>query len=360
MNKKILNREANLELLRAIAMLMVVIMHALGHGGVLEQLRFGSLQYFLFWLLSTLCQVAVPCFVLISGYFLIESDFKPSRIVRLLIQVLFYSIISALFRMTFLDKQISLSVVLHGFFPITSGEYWFITQYCILLVISPLLNRIAHQLTESEYRRTILYLSLLYSIIPTFLFWSRSFFSDGYDLAWFILLYFIAGYMRRFGKRIARGGCWYLLISLFGVGTRVSIGLLANRLTGSYAGAGLFYGGNSILMLISSVSLFSVFLDIKIINVNYNHIINRLASCSIGVYLFHNSTAIREVLWGRLNPPKYIQNFLYEFFWILVISVAIYCFGCLIEAFRQFIFMRLFNEQKLLDKVDTVYKNHNQ
>ena len=100
-------RQTNIELLRGLAMLMVIIMHALGHGGILQNIRFGSISYILLWLLSTLCQVAVPCFVLISGYFLVSKKFKLSRLVKLELQVLFYSLLGILLNCIFLLRQLA-------------------------------------------------------------------------------------------------------------------------------------------------------------------------------------------------------------------------------------------------------------
>ena len=65
-------RMANLELLRCIAMMMVVVLHFLGKGNILGDLAakdLGSVGLAA-WLPESFCIVAVNVYMLISGYFL--------------------------------------------------------------------------------------------------------------------------------------------------------------------------------------------------------------------------------------------------------------------------------------------------
>ena len=75
MQKK--ERMANLEVLRCVAMMMVVVLHYLGKGGLLPDLTAPlSVQDMAAWLLEAFCIVAVNVYMMISGYFLCESSFK--------------------------------------------------------------------------------------------------------------------------------------------------------------------------------------------------------------------------------------------------------------------------------------------
>jgi hypothetical protein len=49
-------------------MLMVVVLHILGQGGVLKTARPLSVEYEIAWFLEILCYCAVNCYALISGY----------------------------------------------------------------------------------------------------------------------------------------------------------------------------------------------------------------------------------------------------------------------------------------------------
>lgn len=87
-------RQANFELLRIIAMFMVVILHWNTNSGLL--LDVGSpVTGAGVWSLVTesVCIVAVNVYVLISGYFLSSCTFSFRRVAQVLVQTLFYTVL---------------------------------------------------------------------------------------------------------------------------------------------------------------------------------------------------------------------------------------------------------------------------
>ena len=72
MQKK--ERMANLEVLRCVAMMMVVVLHYLGKGGLLPDLTAPlSVQDMVAWLLEAFCIVAVNVYMTVSYTHLIRS-----------------------------------------------------------------------------------------------------------------------------------------------------------------------------------------------------------------------------------------------------------------------------------------------
>lgn len=69
-------RSSNFELLRIVSMVMVVIMHVLRHGGVLQALTVGSLKYWVLWGMESLSFVGVNCYLLLTGYFQVQAQFS--------------------------------------------------------------------------------------------------------------------------------------------------------------------------------------------------------------------------------------------------------------------------------------------
>ena len=61
-------RNYGIDLLRITSMLYIVILHVLGHGGILSNVKAGSLHFHAAWLLESWCFCAVNIFALISGY----------------------------------------------------------------------------------------------------------------------------------------------------------------------------------------------------------------------------------------------------------------------------------------------------
>jgi len=68
-------RQSNIELLRGIAMLLIITGHLLGdNGGCLLQKSIPySLQWYLLWAIEAFCVAGTNCFILISGYFAVDS-----------------------------------------------------------------------------------------------------------------------------------------------------------------------------------------------------------------------------------------------------------------------------------------------
>ena len=74
-------RNANTELLRILAMFMVLVVHGLVQSGTLYFLS--PTLYFVYWPIRTLFVVSIDCFVLISGYFMVTGRLKLERIAKL-------------------------------------------------------------------------------------------------------------------------------------------------------------------------------------------------------------------------------------------------------------------------------------
>ena len=85
-------RQSNYEVLRVIAMAMIVAMHFMLKGGIAVPMsENGSLVNHVAWLIEAFCIVAANCYVLISGYFLVEVQWKLRKLISLVAQILFYS-----------------------------------------------------------------------------------------------------------------------------------------------------------------------------------------------------------------------------------------------------------------------------
>ena len=77
-------RQANFELLRIVAMLMIIVLHYLNKGELLTAYTTDrTVINYAAHLIEAFCIVAVNCYVLLSGYFLVESAWRPGRVVSL-------------------------------------------------------------------------------------------------------------------------------------------------------------------------------------------------------------------------------------------------------------------------------------
>ena len=294
-------RMANLELLRCVAMMMVVALHYLGKGKLLPDLAGASVGPggTAAWLLESFCIVAVNVYMFISGYFLGTSSFRLSRLVGLWLQVWAYSVtfgllgaVTGVMRETVFDTHYLLTLL----FPVSMEHYWFMTAYVFLYLLLPFVGVAAGRMTKRQLQTALGLLlfnfCFLKSIFPVRFEMDRV----GYDCLWYLCVFLSAVYMRRFGcilfekKGMGAGlyvGCCMLI---FG-GTMVLHGIYLR--TGSLSHVlHLFQEYNHILPFLAAAGLFAAFYRMKITG-RAAGIINRIAPCTLGVYLLHENLGLR-------------------------------------------------------------------
>ena len=136
MNTITKQRDSNMELLRIIAMFLVMLFHIdfislNGTNHITPE--FTPLKSFIRIFLANSTFTCVDVFVLLSGWY--GMKFKYSKLGELIFQVLFFSIISyvvfAFFGIT------NYKLLLHVFF---LDAYWFVPTYLVLYISSPILN----------------------------------------------------------------------------------------------------------------------------------------------------------------------------------------------------------------------------
>ena len=128
-------RQSNFELLRIVAMLLIVAHHFLIATGRLDY-RSGTLRGG--ELVNSFCVVGVNCFILISGYFGIK--FKWSKVAWLFYAIAFVAAVDFCLGMTgaaVFDSDYAINTII----PFTKRHNWFVPTYLALMCLSPLLNK---------------------------------------------------------------------------------------------------------------------------------------------------------------------------------------------------------------------------
>lgn len=358
---------ANMELLRILAMLMVVMLHYLSKGKVLPQIE-GQLTVngWAAWILETLSIAAVDVYVLISGFFLVEAGFKCRRLLQLLCQVLFYSILvpAVLMGAGILSvSDISVYTLLQYILPAEMEHYWFVTAYVLMYLFSPVLNTAVKSMKKNQLKLTIilllLFLSVNKSILPVHLEMDKL----GYDGVWFICVYLVAAYMRLYGisflNRAGKGVlCYFASCGLIlGIALLVrlvyrSTGILENFLIATY-----HY--NHILNLAAAVSLFYVFYHWRLPEGRLSNLIVKVASCTFGVYLLHEQLDMRY-LWPQWLGADASGNVFVFVFRAIFSVLAVLLVGVIVDSLRGWLFAlagRLFKGgriDRLLSRADDV------
>lgn len=335
-------RDSSIELLRIVAMIMIVFHHFAVHGGF--QWGTASVPLTRFWYNFIFMggKIGVNVFVIISGYYLINNDkefLNFKRIVKFLAQLIFYSIVIFLVGGLIGVSDLSIGSFLRNCFPVTFNEWWFASTYFVLYLLHPFLNKVLRNIDKPLYQKILLAVIFCWSIIPTF---TDSFYQSN-SLLWFIALYSIAGYIRLYGLNekftLKHYFIFWLAVSLFTYSLSMVFVILGNKWPVFSSYATDLYAQETITTLLISTSLFMIFATLKL---NYRKGINKMASATFGVYLLHDHPVIRRVLWLEIFQNWQFQGNL----WLIpysIVSVAIVYIVCsAIDLLRQYFIERPF------------------
>ncbi len=300
-------RMANYELLRVLAMVMVVVMHFLDHSDSLPALdRPMSGVRLAGSLLESFSLVAVNTYVLLSGYFGVRSPFKPSRAVSLLCQIWFYALLIPLALWPLGVPTVAGRLGIYGLiqyvFPIETEHYWFATSYLMLYLLTPLLSRAAGSLSGKQFRIILGGLLILFCGIKSISPVPFAFDRYGYDLPWFICVWLVGAYLSLHGGDLQKKKGWLLYggSCLLSFGISLAMWALARRWEGfSYCFTVPFHY-NFILCLTGAVGLFCGFARVRVREGRPARAARRLGELSFGVYLLHEHIDLRESWYGWL------------------------------------------------------------
>lgn len=339
-------------------MILIILLHSLSYGGVRELYQYGEIGYVVMNILRGFAYIGVNCFVMLSGWFMCDSAFRFKRIVSVWLQVFFYGIVS--FGVSIiLTNEISFNSIISVFFPVTGQSYWFVSCYFLLLFLQPLLNFVVNRTDEKQLKRFVITLILLFSVLPTFLPWSKSFTSSGTDIMWFISIYMFMAYLKKYGERIyliqKKSFGWLLFFS--GVITGVALDFLANGILSILNHATidkLFYYNNSLMFFIAAVGLFIICKNMNCEKMPRFILIP--ASATFGIYLLHDNPLVRNFVWSSLErilplSPNIAVNVAFCAFKVVLIFVV----GMTVDLVRQFLFNK-FKMNVLSEKADKLFR----
>lgn len=191
-------RQSNIELLRILAMFLVLLVHAdyfsLGAPNVqeIQMSPKDAISRIFFESVSIVC---VNVFVLISGWFGIKPSFKGLS--NFIFQCLFFLIGLYLTTIIIGVNELSLKGVAGCFF--ATKLNWFIKAYLLLYLLSPVLNAFIESATQRTYKLVLISFFLFtctYGWIG-----AAAFMDNGYTTLFFIGLYLLSRYIRLYSPR---------------------------------------------------------------------------------------------------------------------------------------------------------------
>ena len=292
MSQSVVRRESSIELLRIFAVMGVVFLHYnnANRGGGFRFVADGSIaQYYLF-LIETICICAVNVFVLISAYFLSETEErKLIKVVELLIQVIVFRVIFYFGSILTSDTIFTKKGLLEAILPVD----YYVILYLVLYIISPYINLLLKRLSQKAFLKLLIIIGVIFSVwtIGVDLLenvYGRTLYGlstigmdgsqYGYTIVNFALLYLIGSYIRKNRVSITKAKA--------GIGMLISLAVI-------YAGAIgeellhfrriASWGYNNPFVIAMAAFTFLLFREMTF----QNRVINELAKAVFTCYLFH-------------------------------------------------------------------------
>jgi len=328
-------RNSSIELLRIISMLMILAYHFFSHGNFSFNIEKVSVERMWMLLVQSGGNMGVDAFVIISGYFLIgntSSLFNFKRIFKFWGQIFFYSFGFFLIFVIFGNAEFSFSGLLEALFPVSFPTWWFASTYFVLYLLHPFINKWLTALDKATFQKLLILFCICWSIIPTF---TTSSYQSNF-LLWFIVLYSIGAYIKLYGlnERLNKKHYYSMWIGcmLLTYMSGLSFAIVGTKIEALAHHTLHFYTQQSIITLVGSVSMFMAFLKTDL---GCKKWINVISSATFGVYLIHDNTYIRPLLWNNIFKNSYFQESVLIAIYSLLVTLMVYSVCTVIDLLRQ-------------------------
>ena len=354
------SRDSNIELLRIVAMCLIIFHHLALNTGIIDGYTLSKTM--IFGIMGGIGgKIGVVIFVLITGYFSINKNFSFKKVFILWFQIFCYSVgFMLIFRLTGIEKLGTVDTV-KTFFPLAYNQYWFITVYLYLLLLTPFINKFLNSLSKENYQKLLLILTIIFVIIPTVFYTNLLIGSTltPIGILLFIYVYILGGYIRLYGIKFFENKklrniiliClgYIVVLAIVLIGKKLE---LHNRFWGNLFA--YYREMNSVFILVPSIALFYIFKEWKL---KSNRVINYFASISFAVYLFHESNFMRYRLWHNIFGIDFIQKIPGGPLSTLIIAIiSFYLITAVIEFLRKNIIeknvLKIKPLNRLFNKVD--------
>ena len=320
-------RCSNIELLRIISMILVMIVHACFLAldyPTKDTLYTNPYSSIMKCFCESFSIVCVNSFVLISGWFGIRPRFF--RLLELMFQVVFFC---GLIQVLFVCLKIPMQESFSSYWKLVlfSDEYWFVRAYVVLWLFSPLLNAFS----EHSDRRSMWRFLVAFFVVQTLVGHKVGWFARGYSPLSFMGLYLLARYLNLYPSRICNlKRMTYLLLYFFLVFFTTICALIV-----IYSGVvdlNTLYAYSSPLVITSSVFFFLFFTKLSF----SNRVINDIAISSFSIYLLHCNPLFFEPVY--LTWIRECASYDYFIFlgYILGIILLIFVLSIVLDKFRLF------------------------
>ena len=305
-------------------MLAIVCGHLLSQSSLADA---EGTNRILVMLLGSGVRIGVNVFLLLGVWFMVDAKFKAERIVRLYLEVVFYSV-PITCCLLLVGHAGSVRNVIQGLLPFFGRSVWFASAYISLIALSPFLNRVF--LLPMKAQRALLWLLVVFfCLVPTIPCSTPLDYLA--DFTWFCVVYLLVGMWKKsdFGLRFR--GKWRFLLA----GTVLYLTLVAARCIPQTQAVADYWIVNikSLPNFICAVFVFAGFLRLDI---GSSRCINAAARSVFAVYIIHQVPAFIQFQWNTIFRAEQLVGATPLMFacGTIAIALAVFIGASIIDFFR--------------------------
>lgn len=329
-------RSSGIELLRIVAMFMILAHHFVVHNGYdVKKLPLGPEKIFFQLVMQSGGKVGVVIFFTISAWFFLDKEQTiKSNLRRIWIlerEVLFWSLVLLAFFLVFDRANLGMKAIIFSIAPTTMGLWWYVTAYVTFLALLPFLSKGLRTLGKRMH----------YALAITVLvFWGLTSFIPGAsglredNVFGFTYLFILISAYKWYMKPFTLKQIWTM--TGIGIGFFVLYTCASASMTVLFGiNMGIFIAGSFTLPVIMiGFGMFLLFSRLSF----HSRVVNRIAQSAFAVYLITEYPAIRTLLWKHLFLLNNLYQQPFAVLQILGILLAIYLACTLIDFVRQGLF----------------------
>ena len=341
-------RNLGIDALRLFSMLLIVVHHVLGHGGVLSGTC--GIKHEAFVILNVLAYCAVDCYAIVSGYVGVRSRsgrYHVAGYLKLWVSVVFYGVGILLGYYLLRPDQFAWLPLVRAVFPVASIQYWYFSAYTGLFLVRPWLNRF---FSTNDQRSTTKLLLVLVGGFSVFSLCAEAAFSadpfflgTGYSALWLMILYCLGAWLRqcRIPEKLSSRRAWLIIVCCYGV---ILVGVFILD----------FFSGSVIVFINPLYALIAAMYVVIFSKLKLSGWSEKLVRCfapaAFGVYLIHDNPNIREkFISGSFQMVSALPS-IQMFAAVLGIVLGVFIVCLCVEKLRLIIFKRI-GIDKLIERI---------
>lgn len=326
---------------------MIILHHCFFHSDI-DDLMLKHPYFINTYLMSFLGiggKVGVNIFFMITGYFMVFTRVKVSKVLNIILEVFLYTLLGICVFALVDDyfSNFTLRNILGIEFRTFSGiKGDFIGTWIMVYIISPFINVVCENINQKKF---LILLTILFIYFCIFSLNGESYMTSYFS--WGVSMYLVGAYIRLYPVKTSSVWLWLILIA--GVMWLSTVYYLSStNLSLSYLIDAYNYP-NMLPIVLISVPFFILFTRLKM---KYNRIINSLGAGAFAVYICHDVIYdCRRVIWEEIFDPSIVFTSPAGILYIILYSVSLYLVVATLDIYRRRYIERpltkLFNRSKV-------------